>query len=586
MNSSVHRRLRNLLFLLGMVFIAAILTFAVLQSLGLLPAATIFQPAPSATGALPPALTQTSTFTPVPTHEPPASTGAATLPGPTPSPSPKYVWFSPGLPEPLVDSFKLSPDYQRTEKKAQAAVRVEIGREDLAGYWVYVLVSPFPSLSEGISREDLLSFWATGKASSGTMHPIHLEPDTRATLAAWLGQPASGVTKTLDGDALVDQLWPSEKSVAIIPFQNLEPKWKVLAVDGQHPLQTGFHPEGYALAVPISISGARELSAHLRALNKGISNFQPGQMTSVVMTGVTAMVRDTAALMEEKGIRYPARKIGPILRQADFTHISNEVPFAEDCPAPDPDQKDLYFCSSNRYLDLLEHIGTDIVELSGDHFGDWGAEAMHYTLSLYEDRGWHTYGGGKTLQAGLQPLQFEHNGNRLAFIGCNAKAGAKYATASDTEPGASRCNFPWMKNEIARLSDAGYLTIATMQHDEVYQFKPNYVQQRDFRALADAGAVIVSGSQAHQPQAVEFFQGSFIHYGLGNLFFDQYYLAQHVEKYRHADMAFIDRHVFYRGKHINTTLIPLQFVDNAQPRPMTEAEERQLLTDIFNASIW
>jgi poly-gamma-glutamate capsule biosynthesis protein CapA/YwtB (metallophosphatase superfamily) len=34
--------------------------------------------------------------------------------------------------------------------------------------------------------------------------------------------------------------------------------------------------------------------------------------------------------------------------------------------------------------------------------------------------------------------------------------------------------------------------------------------------------VIVSGSQAHQPHGFEFYNGSLIHYGLGNLFFDQY----------------------------------------------------------------
>ena len=38
---------------------------------------------------------------------------------------------------------------------------------------------------------------------------------------------------------------------------------------------------------------------------------------------------------------------------------------------------------------------------------------------------------------------------------------------------------------------------------------------------ADAGAVIVSGSQSHVPLQMEFYKGAFIHYGLGNLFFGQ-----------------------------------------------------------------
>ena len=41
------------------------------------------------------------------------------------------------------------------------------------------------------------------------------------------------------------------------------------------------------------------------------------------------------------------------------------------------------------------------------------------------------------------------------------------------------------------------------------------------RALLDAGADLVFGSQAHQVQQMEFYNGKVILYGLGNFFFDQ-----------------------------------------------------------------
>ncbi len=309
-------------------------------------------------------------------------------------------------------------------------------------------------------------------------------------------------------------------------------------------------------------------------------------MTTVLLTGVTALVRDTAALMEKNGITYPAEHIAGLLRSADFTHISNEVPFASDCPTPDPNQPDLYFCSDDQYLDLLEFVGTDIVELSGDHFGDWGDQAMLHTLQLYKQQGWLTYGGGKTLEDGLQPITLEHHGNRFAFIGCNAKVSEKYATASESTPGAARCDYPWMIQEIQRLKDDGYITVATLQHEEVYQYPAVYIQKRDFRKLAEAGANIVSGSQAHQPQAMEFHDNSFIHYGLGNLFFDQFYLSQRVDTYQHADEAFLDLHVFYDNRHISTDLFTIQFLDNAQSRFHTAEERADLLSSVFTASDW
>jgi poly-gamma-glutamate synthesis protein (capsule biosynthesis protein) len=98
--------------------------------------------------------------------------------------------------------------------------------------------------------------------------------------------------------------------------------------------------------------------------------------------------------------------------------------------------------------------------------------------------------------------------------------------------------------------------------------------------MAEAGAVIVSGSQAHQPQGMEFLNGAFIHYGLGTLFFDQYGLCPACEQ------GLIDRHVFYDGRYISTELLPIQFIDYARSRPMTFEEANSLLQALFFASGW
>ncbi|HLE52530.1 MAG TPA: CapA family protein, partial [Anaerolineales bacterium] len=160
--------------------------------------------------------------------------------------------------------------------------------------------------------------------------------------------------------------------------------------------------------------------------------------------------------------------------------------------------------------------------------------------------------------------------------------GGGYATASETQPGAVACDFDWMTQEIARLQEEGYLVIATFQHFEYYNFRAQPDQVEDFRSMAKAGAVIVSGSQAHQPQGMEFLKGAFIHFGLGNLFFDQYHYCTD----NACDDAFIDRHVFYDGRYIGTDLITIVFEDYARPRPMTDEERARLLETVFAASGW
>jgi hypothetical protein len=200
---------------------------------------------------------------------------------------------------------------------------------------------------------------------------------------------------------------------------------------------------------------------------------------------------------------------------------------------------------------------------------------------MYEERDWDYYGGGYNREDARQARLIEHNGNRLAFIGCNAKGGG-YATASETQPGAVACDYDWMHQEIKRLTQKGYQVIVTFQHFEYYTYTAQPDQIRDFQGMAEAGAVIVSGSQAHQPQGMEFHENAFIHYGLGNLFFDQYHFCTD----NACDDGCINRHVFYAGRYISTELIPIVFVDYARPRPMTPEESAVLLRTIFAVSGW
>jgi poly-gamma-glutamate synthesis protein (capsule biosynthesis protein) len=103
----------------------------------------------------------------------------------------------------------------------------------------------------------------------------------------------------------------------------------------------------------------------------------------------------------------------------------------------------------------------------------------------------------------------------------------------------------------------------------------------NFIEMAEAGADIVSGSQAHFPQGFEFISNAFIHYGLGNLFFDQ--MDFPVTGTRRE---FLDRYIIYDGRLISVEILTAMLEDYAQPRPMTVEERQQFLQDYFSASGW
>jgi len=497
-------------------------------------------------------------------------------------------WLSPDLPLGFRDSLALPAGANLVEDQSQAHLRLAVNEGEIVSHWIYAVVAPFPTIVDEVSFEDVQGAWNGDSSAPFADLPLMMSPETKAAFTAWWGEPAAGAVRVEPADELLNAAWAAKPAWVLVPFEDLAPKWKVLAVDGQSPIRKDFDAEDYPLSVPIGLSGDEILVAEalprFSSENKApiapASNRDADKLTTVILTGVTALVRSTAWEMNRKGITYPAEDIGDLLREADITHISNEVPFAEDCPPPNPVQRDLIFCTDPAHIELLDAVGTDVVELTGDHFNDWGADAMLYTLELYKERGWPYYGGGTNAEEARQPLKLEDHGNLIAFLGCNAKGGS-YASAKEDYPGTVPCDYDLMEQQVRDLAAEGYIVIATFQHSEYLTFVPQPDLVRDFGRISAAGASIVSGSQAHQSHGVEFPRpDAIITYGLGNLFFDQRGVVEF------GDRALIARHVIYDGRYISTELFTIQFVDYAKPRFMTPEERAEYLPLIFNASRW
>ncbi|MHB0965579.1 MAG: CapA family protein [Bellilinea sp.] len=493
------------------------------------------------------------------------------------------VWTDPALPTMLLDQVSMLP---ASASPDEAALKLGLMQDPADGVeWIYALVAPFSSLLDERTLADLEGAW------QGLQEPsplIYLDSVTLHALEPLLGLPGGNV-QALPDDELLAAAWDTPDALALVPFEALEPRWKVIALDGQSPVRNDFQATTYPLKAYYGWQGKEEALAALQmAVVDGdfpqlISNRDPSRMTVLIMTGVTALVRATAVKMEEKGMTYPGEAVREWLVNADLTHISNEVSFSPVCPDPVSYPGPLIFCSKPEYIELLDDVGTDVIELTGNHGVDWGRDALAYSLDLYRQRGWAYYAAGEDVFQAREAVTIEHNGNKLAFIGCNP-AGPEFIWATETQSGVANCDYPWMWERIRQLTTEGYQVIATFQYFETYRHYVEPFEERDFRSMADAGAVIVSGSQAHHPMAMEFYRGSFIHYGLGNLFFDQMHKGGLIPDATRKE--FIDRYVFYNNRHISTEILTAMLEDYARPRPMTAAERYEFLTEIFTVTRW
>lgn len=542
-----------------------------------------------------PSLPPTSTLLPT-TQVPPKATATLT-PSPTPTALPLTLWIDPVLPDDFRKKLDIPEGILTTRLETEANLFLTAGDPPdsaslLGETWqTYALVAPFFTVQDDLSMANLLALVRGNQPNElpVTVDTILLRNQDNALVAHLLDLTASKIPQKTKIDNVIDEIFrpameTKEGAWAIIPFELLAPQWKVLSIDGKSPLDDNFTPETTPLTQRITLSSTLSdllLSEEQLAGLLPTSNRDRSMLTSLIMTGVTAMSRDTAYIMSTEGVLFPGTEIYDFMRAADLTHISNEVSFYEGCRFPNPDYKGYLFCSDPDYINLLTYLGADIIELTGNHNNDVRAlyreDSVPFTLDLYRKNGMQWYAGGVNVADAKKPLLIENNGNKLAFIGCNSY-GPDMAWAKEDSSGAAPCeDFGWISDEVTRLRSQGYLPIVTFQYQEDYLVTAQSGAIRDFRRLADAGALIVNGSQSHVAKAMEFWNYSFIHYGLGNLFFDQ------PEFYITYD-GIIQKHFFYQGRHISTQLITITLEETAKPRLMTVAERQKFLNDLSEAS--
>ncbi|MFZ0547067.1 MAG: CapA family protein [Candidatus Promineifilaceae bacterium] len=456
----------------------------------------------------------------------------------------------------------------------QAQIQLGINQGTALSRWIYAIAAPFATYSDATTLAEVQAAWNGTPSSLGT---LILDQNVAQTFTIIWGPPASTLTTVVPAN-LDDALWANRPAWTILPFNRLTPDLKLIPLDGVSPLTHDFDQNTYPLALTVGVTGEADAVAAFRAAWNGPGiNRNPALLTRVSMSGVTALGRATAYQMELQGVTTPGLVVGPILEAADIAHISHEVAFAPDCPYPNP-IGDPIFCADDRYLELLTYVGADVIELTGNHVNDWGTDNFVHTIDLYDAAGMKTFGGGRNLADAQEPALFDHNGNKIAFVGCNP-FGPAGAWATETSAGSLPCDYPAFYAEIGRLRDEGYFVIATQQYEEFYQYPPTPQQQLDFEAIADAGAGAVSGSQGHHAQGFDFHNGSFIHFGLGNLFFDQMQSLG-------LRQSFIDTYVIYDGRLISVELFTSLIENYCCPRLMTPEERQQALQSVFQASGW
>jgi len=410
--------------------------------------------------------------------------------------------------------------------------------------------------------ETLLSGRAkTYRDLGGGSETLRIYADSR--IAPELARAYPALRITVRDFSTDDSLASIPGFLGISDVRGLRPHFRALSIDGTLPW--GRLREDYSLAS----------DADYRFRLRGAEEWEREDWLIVVQTGVTAMTRAFIAAVDRAGdALYPVRDTMGITSQADIATTSNEVSFLEPCTYPLKNR--MSFCSPLRFFKILTASGFDVIELTGNHNNDYGRGPNVRSMEMMERAGMVYFGGGRNRAQAEAVRYVTARGRRIAFVGFN-EIGPEGAWASETRAGAARLSAPALERALREARPRADIVFLSIQCGNENDAVPWQGQMRMLRRAAELGADIIVSSSAHRPMGIEFYNGKFISYGLGNFLFDQMQTINHRR-------GVIVRHHFHRGRHAQTELLPYLIHDYCRPKPVRGREARELMDEIYRLS--
>lgn len=345
----------------------------------------------------------------------------------------------------------------------------------------------------------------------------------------------------------------AKNSLGIVSIQALKNQFKALKIDD---LSFFENPEKYPLL-----------------LKKDLPFDAKKHITKFMHTGCSAITRNTGLAADAHGVAFITKGVIDYFKNADLTHFSNEVSISSNCVylKYDPAYR---FCTKERDFQALLDLGVNIVELTGNHNKDFGAEPYRITLEWYKKNNMQVFGGGATNTEAQKPLIITlKDGKKMAFVGFNESCPlGECATA--TLSGANRYNRLQAEKTITDLKKRQKIDIvfASVQFNEADSYSPTSTQNTISRDLIDFGADLVNGSQAHQVQKIEFYKGKPIFHGLGNFLFDQVHRIG-------VRQSYFLTHYLYEGRIIQS--IPtFTFISDERIPVIATPEQEKVMREI------
>ena len=462
-------------------------------------------------------------------------------------------------------------------------------------YWVPV--APFWSRLEGLSWSDLRAALAGGPALPAGASALYLPSDLRDELERAAGGPAPGsqagvAVRWLPQTEIAAALAADEGALGLLPLEAVDYRVRSLALDAMDPVRGGPN-EAYPLAnrlwLTLDGEAIEEAVPSLRAAAESLVgllrlHFQKQaapQPIRLLATGDIIPARCVyARQLAYQDFRHAFLATGDLLRAADITVGSLDASLS-DAGQPIGCTRTFSLLAPAASIEGLTFAGFDVLTIASNHAKDCGAsacgdQAFLETMANLEAAGIAAVGGGRNLAEARLGRVLTVDGVRFAFLGYDEVATSDYG-ATETGPGTAPLQFGLLGEDVARLRAEADVVIVLNHWGTEYTPVPTERQRQLAREAVSSGATLVIGNHPHAVQAVEFLEGGFVSYALGNFVFDQDWSLE-------TQQGVVMEAVFHGPRLVSVRYLPVHIYDQHQPRWAEPAEGESILGRMEDAS--
>ena len=166
------------------------------------------------------------------------------------------MWIHPDLPEAFRKQVETLPQIKSAESQAEADLVLDYTHDGIYDVeWVFVLAAPFPVVRDGVTEMELETILAGEGSGDLAGVRVLISTETEAMLKGSGFVLSGSAVHVLPSEELLGTAWREDDTWAILPFEEVEPRWKVLEVEEMSPFREDFDMAVYPLMARIALTG-------------------------------------------------------------------------------------------------------------------------------------------------------------------------------------------------------------------------------------------------------------------------------------------------------------------------------------------